>query len=352
MLRRSVNGVLGQLANEGLLTDEQLTRARELAVRQPAATPWYVRVLVGAGAWVASWMVIGFLAVAGLLEGGGAVVFGVGLFVGATVARGRAAGDFGRQLWLSFGLAGGVLLVFGVGLSTRSEFAAVVAALFVGVVTVAAFPDVIARFLGGVTASAALVQFFSEVARGPEFAVAMLGVGAAALWQFEPRLLTHPFGRRIQRPLAWALLTSFLFAMVLSLEGLGRARLGALAAASSVAVLVVLVGAVAREHGARWSSEPVVVAMLVAATLGVVSFHAPGLSASLVAILLAFHRRSPVMLGVGLFSLVGFLTYFYSTFDLTLLLRGVVLLASGALLLVARVYVRGRFGPIVDEEVP
>jgi hypothetical protein len=61
MLRRSLDGVLGQLANEGLLTEAQLEPAGAAAANRPEATPWFVRVLVGAGAWIASGLVLVFL---------------------------------------------------------------------------------------------------------------------------------------------------------------------------------------------------------------------------------------------------------------------------------------------------
>jgi uncharacterized membrane protein len=129
-------------------------------------------------------------------------------------------------------------------------------------------------------------------------------------------------------------------------------RVGPLASVSATVALVVLLVAIAREHRASLAAEPVVVALVVAAALGALMFHTPGVVAALYAMLLAFHRRSPVMLGLATLFLITFGTFFYFSLELTLLQRGAVLLSSGAVLLALRAYVRGRFGPIVVEELP
>jgi uncharacterized membrane protein len=230
---------------------------------------------------------------------------------------------------------------------------ALVTVFVLGVVTVVAFPDVVARFLGTTAASVGLVLFFYEVKLGPDAAVALVGALAGLAWHFEARLLANPLTRPLQRPVAWGLLLSFLFAMLTTVfEDGDWLRVGPLAAVSAGVALAVVVLTVAQEHGARVGSEPVIVALLAVAALGAVTFHASGVLAALYALLLAFHRRSPVMLGVGVLFLVVFAVHFYFRMELTLLSRGLALLGSGALLFVAREYVRRRFGPIVEEELP
>jgi hypothetical protein len=225
--------------------------------------------------------------------------------------------------------------------------------MLVALVTVAVFPDLVMRVLAAGTASVTLVLFFHELELGPDGAVALLGVLAGLAWHFEARLLQSPLTRALQRPVAWALLASFLFAMITSvMEGDNFLRVGPAASVSASLSLAVLVYAVAREHGARAVSEPVLVALVVVAVLGAVMLRSPGVPAALFAMLLAFHRRSPVMLGLATLFLITFGVFFYFRMDLSLLSRGLVLVASGALLFAVREYVRRRFGPIAVEELP
>lgn len=353
MLRRGVHGVLGQLANEGLLTDAQLEEGRRRAASQTAATPWYVRVLIGGGAWVASWMVLGVLALSRVLDDHGALVFGVFFYGGAVALRWLTRGDFTQQLSLAFGLAGAVMVAFGVADATRGDEVVAIAACLLGCLTLAVFPDVLARFLGAVTAAAAGVLFFYEVKLGPDVAVAFIGALAGLTWQLEPRLLANPWTRHAQRPAAWGLLVTFLFAMLTTVFGSGDwLHLGPFVSGSAAVALVVVIVAVAREHGAKLTSEPVLVALALSVALAVASFRSPGVVAALYAMVLAFHRRSPVMLGVGMVFLVVFAVHFYFRMEVSLLSRGLLLLASGVVLFVARAYVVRRFADILDEELP
>ena len=66
MSRVDINTVLDRLHGEQLLTDRRMadTILAEMALVQP----WYVRSMVGFGAWVASLMLIGFVAGLGLVE--------------------------------------------------------------------------------------------------------------------------------------------------------------------------------------------------------------------------------------------------------------------------------------------
>jgi uncharacterized membrane protein len=129
-------------------------------------------------------------------------------------------------------------------------------------------------------------------------------------------------------------------------------HLGPFVSGSAAVALVVVIVAVAREHGAKLTSEPVLVALALSVALAVASFRSPGVVAALYAMVLAFHRRSPVMLGVGMVFLVVFAVHFYFRMEVSLLSRGLLLLASGVVLFVARAYVVRRFGHILDEELP
>ena len=76
----------------------------------------------------------------------------------------------------------------------------------------------------------------------------------------------------------------------------------------------------------------------------------PGVLGALLVLALAFHRRNPILLGLALLFLVGFAVAFYFRLDLSLAAKSGVLLASGALLLGLREYVRRRFARLAEED--
>ena len=296
-----------------------------------------------------------FLAVAGVVNGSTSlVVCGLLFYTAGLLLRRAVKTDYLVQLTLAAGLAGASMVVIGLWTADRETSGAIMASFVVSLLTLAVYPDVVMRFIATLGACVTLVLGCHELELGPDGAVALIAVAAGLAWHFEPRLLEHELTRPAQRPLAWGLVVSLLaFQLSTVLENFDRAfRVGPAASVSVAVALLVLVVAVAREHGAALTSEPVLVALVAGVLLGAVMLHAPGVLAALYVAGLAFHRRSPLMLGLAILFLVVFMSSFYFRMELTLLVRSLVLLGSGALLLGLREYVRRRFGPIVVEELP
>ncbi len=354
ILRRGVNGLLGQLANEGLITAAQLEPAKVAALARRAATPWFVRVLIGAGAWVSAMLIGIVFALMDLFRSAPALfIFGALLYAGGAFLRRVVKGDFSVQFSLAAGLAGAGMMIASAGVGSNENAVVVLASFVVSTVTVVVFPDVVMRFLATGVVCLTLVLGLHEAALGPDGAVAVVAIAAGLAWHFEPRLLQHPWSRPLQRPVAWGLVVSLLaFQLSTVIDGGDDLRVGPAASVSVALALLVLVFALAREQSAPVTSEPVLVALTAAVVLGAVMLRSPGVLAALYVAVLAFHRRSPVMLGLAMLFLVVFLVNFYFRMEVTLLSRSLVLLASGALLLGLREYVRRRFGPVVVEELP
>lgn len=353
--RRSLHGVLGQLVNEGLLTDAQLEAARAAAGAVRAPTPWFVRLLVGVGAWVSAGVLVLLLALGELFHGAtsmaviGALSYGLGLLL-----RRAVTSDYLVQLSLAAGLGGATMLLWGVKDATDGLGTTLAVTFLLCAVTVALFPDWLMRFIGTAGACVTLVLSFQELELGPDGAVAAVAVAAGLAWHHEARWFELPWARPLQRPVAWGLVVSLLaFQLSTVTTDLGaELRVGPAATLSVALALGVLVVAVAREQRAPLASEPVLVALAAVALLAAVLLRSPGVLAALYVSALAFHRRSPVMLGLATVFLVGFLASFYFRLELTLLERSLLLLASGAVLLGLREYLRRRFGALVEEARP
>lgn len=357
ILHRGIHGVLAQLVNEGVLDESALEGARAAAARKPSGTPWFVRVLIGAGAWVAAVLLVIFLALLDVFDSRPAVII-IGVFVyGSGVALRRlTSGDFAVQLALAAGMGGAAMVVGGLGLELRgsSEMAVlIVAGFIVSSLTVAIFPDVVMRFLATVGGCVSMVLACHELKLGPDAAVTVIAVAGGLVWHFQPQLLARPALRVLHRPVAWGLVVSLLGFMLTTVNDLANDfRVGPAAAVSVGVALLVLVVAIAREQQASLSAEPVVVALVSVVALAAVMLRAPGVLAGLYVASLAFHRRSPLMLGLALVFVAVFLANYYVELELSLWFRALVLMGSGALLFAVRAYARWRFGPITPEELP
>ncbi|MEJ2453697.1 MAG: DUF4401 domain-containing protein, partial [Candidatus Thiodiazotropha sp.] len=135
------------------LRAEQLTQAGDDALayldRRPAPQPWYVRAMVGFGAWLASLMLIGFVTSLSMIAGGGYGIIGALLITGATLIRQRADGDFLTQCAMAASLAGQALLAYAVadslGYDETEAFLGV--ALMMSVTLFFIYPDSVHRVL-------------------------------------------------------------------------------------------------------------------------------------------------------------------------------------------------------------
>ena len=75
--------------------------------------PWYIRTMVGFGAWLASLLLIGFVASFSVAIDGGYAFIGLSLIVVAVLIRHRTENDFLIQCALASSLAGQALLGYG-----------------------------------------------------------------------------------------------------------------------------------------------------------------------------------------------------------------------------------------------
>lgn len=326
-----------------------------------ASMPWFVRVLTGFGAWLASLFLITFLSlgVLGVGEELGAIVLGLLLTGGAVLMRRAGNNVFLTQLALSTGLAGQGLFIGGVGILTKSEEAAALATLVLQMVLLFVYPDAIQRFLSSLFGGLALLLLLRLTAPGVLADVALVGLTVLAhlLFLQQGRLQGGRWGGLVT-PAAFGLVTTLLFSLVVrtwfhdvygSLFRKGAKELPAGVLTLGLAV-VTLYSAwrVLEETDAKPGGTAGVTAFASLGLTAVLTLHTPGVIAALGVLLLGFHRRSVVLLGMAvLFSLMFGVGYYYDL-HLSLLAKSLALLGSGLVLLGLRLFILRRF-PAAEE---
>ncbi|HEX8124526.1 MAG TPA: DUF4401 domain-containing protein [Allosphingosinicella sp.] len=343
----SAREVWDRLAADGLVEGEP-------PARQPAQSPWYVRVMLGIAGWIGALFLLGFVGSALFFlidDSGSAFIAGASCCAGAlALYRSMRGKDFADQFALALSLAGQVLMVVGLGgalSSSDPSFYLAIAAIEAGLALAA--PNFLHRVL---TAAGAAVALAFAVAQLSLHGIATPLLCAAIVWVWiEPGRWAR--SGRLWRPIGYGLVLALLLVETSRLLGatqwfgLGGTAPGwmqvhgpvlgrGLAAALLVGVAIFL----ARREGHAPTSRATVAAAGGALLLGLFSLGAPGLASALLVLLLGFAAGNRLLMALGVLALFGFAGHFYYSLHSTLLAKSGLLAATGLCLLAAHWIVR------------
>lgn len=338
---KTLTEVLRQVGIEGLLDPESVSRLAVLGHEgERDAAPWFVRVLIGIGAWIAAAFLVLFLFALDLIsEDSAAVGTGAVLLALSFWMRRSSRSDFLHQLALALWLVGQLLTLFGVGSMTDSVAAAAAVSLLVQGGTVLRFPDAVARFLAttfGVASVAALLVE-AEIPFSLDLALLAAALPAGYLWWRRPAALASRHAEAVG-PVGYGLVVSaFLLLLTTFGDPFERGGVGLVAASGLTAGVLALALAL-------MSPRPLIAVLGGILILGAATVSAPGVMAGVGALLLAFRAGDRVLMGMAWVFLAVFLTGYYYDLQITLLEKSGLLAASGAVLLALREILR-RWAP-------
>jgi hypothetical protein len=354
--RPSLKEVLAGLQAEAHLGPDAEARARsamEVHQRTAVATPWFVKALAGFGAWVASAFLISFFSCMGLMRAEAVMVIcGLALCGATTALRRKVQGAFPEQLAMALCLSGAGMTCIGFAEGTDSEHVFAAVLLVLSAVLLAVFPDAILRFLATLGVAGAAVFLLGE-------AVGQLGrdLGMLAFTALLHLLLLDQARLRAGRwseqvgPASFALACGLPVALLL--RGVPRV-LGMMpdsGVASPTGLLTLGLTAVTLYTAARVMRELELEASGLAgvgvfAALGLVALmtlHTPAVIAAVGMMVLGFHRRSAVLLGLAIAFLLAAGSWYYYDLGLTLLAKALALAGSGLVFLGLRLFLLRRF---------
>ena len=344
--RRSLTQVVEDLKSEGVIADAMAERADALVEQLRSAQPWYVRTMVGFGAWLASLFLIGFVAGLGIAVGGLTVV-GLGLIAVAVLLRRQSDNDFMVQGTLATSLAGQATLAFGLAQALPGDDMKMVLAVVVVTSSVLffIFPDRVHRVLSVLFFASALTMLVYALKLnaivpvfGPAFAA-----GLVLVHRNRARITANGQGHLV-RPLESGLMLSAFGCLLLStiyvLPEIGsdfvfypRPWISTLL----LGALFLYVGSLCLPtllHGAGKAAAPLVYGLMIA-LIGC-AWGAPGLLLALVVVLLGAATGNRSFVGAGIVFLAVFVGAYFYGIEMTMLTKSVTLAGSGAVMLLAR----------------
>ena len=343
----SLQEVVDGLRAEDLLPDEAADRTTAVIANMHAVQPWYIRTMVGFGAWLASLLLIGFVGSFGFAAKGGFIVVGFGMIVAAATLRKRFDSDFMVQSTLAVSLAGQALLAYGIAdLTAGDDFEGVLMVVVItSTVLFVIFPDRIHRVIMVLFATSsltiliyiwelnAIVPFLGPVATG----------ALVLLYKRHPQIMASGKGALV-RPLMTGLMLSAFGCLLIStiyvLPELGASYafyprpwistllLGALFIYLGTDIWPQLI------TGTQRLATPVIYGLM--AVVIAAAWAAPGLLLALIVVMLGAASGNRVFIGAGIAFLAVFIsTYFYGI-QITMLIKAITLVACGVATLLAR----------------
>lgn len=317
---------------------------------QPASgeidSPWYVKTLMAVSAWIASILLFIFIALVfdDLFDSVAACLIIGGLMVaGAFIIFRQQGSDFFEHLGLAASLAGQVLIAIAVFQMTDESWFWIwtLGAVFQVVLSIT-----MSHFLHRVFSS-----FFAAIA----FSMALYEVGIAYL-----------FGCVVMFIGAWIWLNEFsspryqkmfnaigygLVLAMIQIKGTGlfvprellwdatvtdygiRPWMGE---ALSCAVLLFVVWRLLKKYHVGLTSPIALMAFSSTLLIGLVSLEANGITVGLMILVLGFSSSNRVLMGLGIVSLLSYVSAYYYFLDVTLLEKSMTLLILGLVLLLIR----------------
>ena len=340
----TVREMLTRLQDEELLAEWKLPAIRDHLSR-PAPPPglaWYIRVLIGLGAWVAAGFFVAALSEAGLITwwDESQLWWGLGWIAAATLLRRFVRHTFFVQLALALSVGGHGMALFGAG-SIYHEGGAV--ALVMALLCGALYPlyrDSTHRFLsvGATVAITVGWLLHDRLHLAVHFVVFAELVGLSVL--FTARAVRAMF-----RPMGYACAVALPLTLLLTLSAWDLDMPWWPSSAAMVLWLLWLYRW-CRDRRLAGRGEPMAIAVVGTVALGIVS--TPGLLAALGLLVLGYALEDRVLTGLGVLFMPVFLIAFYYDLDINLGVKSCILMGTGLALLGARWVLARR--PWVQEE--
>jgi len=335
------------LRSEGLLPENSDAAVATFVENMHQVQPWYVRTMVGFGAWIASLLLIGFVGSIGFASDAGFVIVGALFIAGAIFARMKSQNDFMVQSALASSLAGQALLAYGiVEITGGGDFEAVlVIVIILNAILFFVFPDRTHRVLSILiaTASIGFLLYAWKLSATVPIIGPLVAAAMVFFYQRQGWFIESGKGHLIRPLITGLMLTAFgflLLSTVYILPELGwefafypRPWISTLLLG---ALLLYMGTRVWPQFGDKSGSTGMAVFYALLLLITAAAWVIPGLLLALIVIMLGASSGNRVFIGAGVTFLVVFIaTYFYGI-QVSMLTKSITLVATGAVVLVAR----------------
>lgn len=337
---QTIDTLLEQLKNENFTVNTDALQ------NQSKETPWFVNVLVGISAWLSVILTLVFIfsMYHDTLRDDPYlwVLFGVFLSGLSIFLQWRYHHLFINQFTLASCITGVSFILIGLGFAEQNLQMICITNILLQLLLLYFFENAIHRFLS-VPAIVISALILLQDAKLPALLHVLIAVLALLLCYFLMHREQFVFGRiaRVYPPLVAGLGISFMGLFII-LHNRDLSKLFDL----QTTWISTLLMAIAMLYFTTTILTKLSVSLFHGSSLTLIFFivllalstlKSPGILAALLLMSLSFYARNPWMLGISLFSLIGYIISYYYYLDLTLLTKSLILILGGLLFLGTRV---------------
>ncbi|MBO9562609.1 MAG: DUF4401 domain-containing protein [Niastella sp.] len=333
-----------------LLAQLQATEGTEVAIDSEAVQAEYqkinanrsgiaIKVLTILGGLLATLAFLAFLLIAGLYDSyAGMTIIGIIFIAGAIVVSKRFDILIFDAIAVTAFASGLFLLAMGIEGGTKSENLVCILFIGIGLATLAIVQNYILSFLAVLTVNGALICLilFNNQYSSLHFYIAIVTIGLITFMLQEANLITG--GKKLSRlynPIKLGLLFSVLAAYVLvSTKGLFSFSIhfNLVSSIAAIGSIFYVLQRLLQLFNIQRTDTKVLIYLPVALVL-IPTLYAPAIAGALLITLLCFWVNHKTGLVIGIAALVYFIFRYYYDLQLTLLVKSILLFASGVLFL-------------------
>lgn len=324
-------------------------------------SPWYIKVLLGFSGWLAAIFIICFLG-AGFQfifrEGRILSFVGIAMIAGAFGLLRISKTEFIEHLGLAISLAGQILLVYAMFEITghNNVLAVWIMLTILQIVLIVVMPNFIHRVFSSFISAIAFSMTFIEIAM-PSVVSGVVMFIASLCWLNE---FNYPKHMQKIRAVGYGLTMALILIKGVTLFGfssLGKYLTGKenefwmqpwVGEVFIGAITIFVVWSLIQRYGHILHERKTLIFLVAVIFICTVSIKVQGITVGIVIMLLGFSASNRVLLGLGIVSLLFYISTYYYLLDITLLKKSQILLIVGVALLFVR-WLMQRVMPIQEE---
>ena len=344
----ALHELIEQLEAEGVLDPSTQSAAASYMESRSIAQPWYVRAMVGIGAWLASLLLIGFIGgFAFALESGYAFV-GIAFIAAAIFVRRQNDNDFLVQSSLAVSLAGQALFSWGFAEMSGAEESEAWCALIIVMSTVLffIFPDRVHRVIMVllVAGSLTVLLYLWELNALVPLIGPMLAGGLIVVHAKQGKFIASGQGEYLRPLMSGLMLSAFAVLMLSTIYIMPDLPTGDTEIYPRPWITTIALGALFLWVGAgiwpnltvasAWLATSVIYALMLIVILS--SYAAPGLLLALIVVMLGAASSQRTFTGAGVGFLAVFVGAYFYAIEVTMLTKSITLVATGIAVFLTR----------------
>jgi len=339
-MRDKTNKIWALLQKQGIVQGEQ-------PEYEDLGSPWYVKALLAFSGWLAAIFILGFIGTGFefiLKNSGVAGVVGVMMIAGAFALLRLPANEFVEHLGLATSMAGQILIIYAIfDLANHYQIVAWLLLTMLEVALVALMPNFVHGAVSAMAAAIALAMALTEM-HIPYVIGGIVMFGTSFCWLNEFR---YPQQMKKIRAVGYGLALALIVLKGTTLFGyrafgslfshqyelwakpwLGELMIGAAA--------LYVVWSLLLRYGQPVKGRLSITTLSATILICALSMNVQGLTVGMVIICLAYFCANRVLLGLGIVSLLFYISSYYYLLDTTLMEKSQSLLVVGLILLFVR----------------